>query len=53
MRIDGRKRFFFEKRTKKTFACLGKACPGRLRPGSQKFFASFFKKEDLSSLLND
>jgi hypothetical protein len=47
----GRKQFFFEKKNQKTFASLGRASPERPKPNVQKFFASFFKKEDLSSAL--
>jgi hypothetical protein len=42
----GRK-FFFEKKKQKTFACLTRAHPGKPEPGSQKFFASFFQKRRL------
>jgi hypothetical protein len=40
--------FFFEKKNQKTFTFLTRAI-GKSATAKQKFFASFFKKEVLSS----
>jgi hypothetical protein len=49
-RRKGRK-VFFEKKNQKTFTHPRRAHPERPKPNSQKFFASFFQKEDSSFLL--
>jgi hypothetical protein len=49
--IEGRKNFFFEKRSKKLLL-LGRGGAASRGPNSRSFFASFFSKKEVLAFLN-